>query len=415
VDDPTNNLAGPPIDVGAGDDFGIDVWVRALPGGNTAPAIGCGANDNWRLGNILIDRRRTGGAGYGISIAGGRVAFGVTGPGTGSLTVCGTTDVTDGQWHLITVVRNRWAGQSPDGAMWLFVDGQLQAPEAAGPGGDMSFPDSAVPTSPADPFLVLGADKFGGGAPGFAGWIDELRFSNIIRTKVSFTRPAAPYVADANTLALFHFNEGSGDVIYDTSGFTAPPNPPGGPSSAQRLAAGAPLSPEWSNEYPFGIAPTPSPSPTAPASPIPSTATATATTTSAPSATPSPSATASPTVAPSAAPTVTATAEATATTAPSVTNTSPAAATPTLSPSPTSTATSLPTATPIPSATPGGTGLPGDISLDGLVNVIDTQLCVNVILGSETDPGVVARADVTQDGSVNVLDIQAIVNIILAG
>jgi hypothetical protein len=47
--------------------------------------------------------------------------------------------------------------------------------------------------------------------------------------------------------------------------------------------------------------------------------------------------------------------------------------------------------------------------------VIDTQLCVNVILGSETDPGVVARADVTQDGSVNVLDIQAIVNIILAG
>ena len=180
VDDPTNTLPGPPIDVGSGDDFGIDLWVRALPGENAAPAITCGANDNWKLGNILIDRRRTGGAGYGVSIGGGRVAFGVIGAGGASLTVCGTTDVTDGQWHLITVARNRWDGLSPDGAMWLFVDGQLQAPEAAGPGGDLSYPDDAVPASPADPYLVLGADKFGGGAPGFVGWIDDLRFSNIM-------------------------------------------------------------------------------------------------------------------------------------------------------------------------------------------------------------------------------------------
>lgn len=67
----------------------------------------------------------------------------------------------------------------------------------------------------------------------------------------------------------------------------------------------------------------------------------------------------------------------------------------------------------IPSATPGGPGLAGDIDLDGLVNVIDVQLCVNVILGSETDPDVIIRADVNTDGSVNVLDVQAIVNIIL--
>jgi glucose/arabinose dehydrogenase/murein DD-endopeptidase MepM/ murein hydrolase activator NlpD len=300
VDDPTNALAGPPIDVGGGDDFGIDMWVRALPGENTAPAITCGANDNWRLGNILIDRRRTGGAGYGLSIAGGRVAFGVTGPGTGSLTLCGTTDITDGQWHLITVARNRWAGTSPDGALWLFVDGQLQAPEAAGPGGDLSYPDSASPTSPADSFLVLGADKFGGSGLGFVGWIDELRFSNIIRTKVSFAPPTAPYVADVNTLALFKFNEGSGDVIYDTSGFTAPPNPPGGPSGGQRLGAGSPLSPEWSTEYPFGIAPTPTPTATGPTPTASNTATATPTATSTltPSSTPTPTPTATATLPP---------------------------------------------------------------------------------------------------------------------
>jgi hypothetical protein len=49
------------------------------------------------------------------------------------------------------------------------------------------------------------------------------------------------------------------------------------------------------------------------------------------------------------------------------------------------------------------------------VDVLDLQLCINVILGAEADPGVIARADVNLDGAVNVLDAQAIVNIILTG
>ena len=57
----------------------------------------------------------------------------------------------------------------------------------------------------------------------------------------------------------------------------------------------------------------------------------------------------------------------------------------------------------------------GDLSLDGLVNVVDLQLAVNVVLGGETEPGLTVRADVNGDGQVNVLDVQAIVNIILAG
>jgi hypothetical protein len=64
--------------------------------------------------------------------------------------------------------------------------------------------------------------------------------------------------------------------------------------------------------------------------------------------------------------------------------------------------------------TPGG-AVPGDVSQDGSVNILDVQLCVNVILGMESDPGIVARSDVTRDGNVNILDVQAIVNIILGG
>jgi len=40
---------------------------------------------------------------------------------------------------------------------------------------------------------------------------------------------------------------------------------------------------------------------------------------------------------------------------------------------------------------------------------------VNVFLGAETDPEIVARADVNSDGSVDVLDVQIVVNVFLGG
>ena len=56
---------------------------------------------------------------------------------------------------------------------------------------------------------------------------------------------------------------------------------------------------------------------------------------------------------------------------------------------------------------------PADLNQDGRTDIQDIQLCVNVILETETDPDIVARADVNRDGSVNVLDIREIVNVIL--
>lgn len=49
------------------------------------------------------------------------------------------------------------------------------------------------------------------------------------------------------------------------------------------------------------------------------------------------------------------------------------------------------------------------------MNVIDVQLVVNVILGTETDPAVVDRSDVTGDDRVDVLDVQTVINLILGG
>jgi parallel beta-helix repeat protein len=59
--------------------------------------------------------------------------------------------------------------------------------------------------------------------------------------------------------------------------------------------------------------------------------------------------------------------------------------------------------------------IPADINQDGHIDVLDVQLCVNVFLGAQTNPGIIGRADVNGDGAVNVLDVQAIVNTYLAG
>ena len=67
--------------------------------------------------------------------------------------------------------------------------------------------------------------------------------------------------------------------------------------------------------------------------------------------------------------------------------------------------------TPVPSEEPGQ----GDLNGDGAVNVLDLQLCVNVFLGVESDPTIVARSDLNSDEAVNVLDVQFIANLVLSG
>src|SRR5207247_1769637 len=51
----------------------------------------------------------------------------------------------------------------------------------------------------------------------FAGVIDETRISKVARYDKNFT-PAKRFESDADTLALYHFDEGQGDVLKDSSG-----------------------------------------------------------------------------------------------------------------------------------------------------------------------------------------------------
>jgi glucose/arabinose dehydrogenase len=236
---------GPPADVGDGD-FTLEFWMKAAASENTAPAVSCGQDVSWRHGNAVIDRDRFNqGRSFGVSIAGGRVAFGVSGDGTGDRTLCGLSNVLDYEWHHVTVQRRR-----VDGRLWLHVDGVLEA-EADGPDGDLSYPDDGVPgnfcggpCTESDPFLVLGAAKHDAGPafPSYGGWLDEVRLSRVLRYAGHFTRPAAPFVPDADTAALYHLDEGGGDAVVDSSGA------PGGPSDGARHLGGAPGGPAWSTD-----------------------------------------------------------------------------------------------------------------------------------------------------------------------
>jgi hypothetical protein len=259
VDDPNTNDPGPPADIGA-TDFTLEFWVRGSTTENSAPAISCGNNVNWIYGNILFDRDRFNqDRKFGLSFGNGRLVFGVSGDGTGDFTLCGTSNVLDHAWHHVAVQRRR-----SDGYLWIYVDGTLEA-SADGPDGDISYPDDGVPgnycsgpCTNSDPFLVIGAEKHDAGAayPSFSGFVDEVRLSNTLRYNSNFTRPSAPFVTDANTVALYHFDEGPAGpctgTVLDTSGA------PGGPSDGQcQYGGSSPAGPVYVTTTPFSSPPPP--------------------------------------------------------------------------------------------------------------------------------------------------------------
>ena len=60
--------------------------------------------------------------------------------------------------------------------------------------------------------------------------------------------------------------------------------------------------------------------------------------------------------------------------------------------------------------------MPGDVNDDGLVNVVDIVVIVNIILTVTTpDDEVFSAADMNQDGMINVVDIVQVVTLIMEG
>jgi hypothetical protein len=232
IDDPQGG--GLPADVGDSD-FTLEWWMKAQLEDNTGGAC-ASVEEGWTAGNLLFDRDLPGPGDHGeyaVSLAQGRIAFGVSNGSTGD-TACGTTLVADGRWHHIAVTRS-----ISDGLMRIYVDGALDA-ERAGPTGPLSYRDGRPMADPdQEPYLVVGARKGDEGAA-FNGWIEDIRLSDNLRYAGSFTPPVEPLSADAHTVALYPLDEGHGNRVGDISGAA------GGPSNGERIYGGDPENgPEW--------------------------------------------------------------------------------------------------------------------------------------------------------------------------
>lgn len=242
------------VNVGAGD-FTIEFFLRASAADNGNGGQACGFGIAWVNSNILIDRDR-----YnqprkiGIGLLDGAIAFGASDDFV-DYTLCGDAFVLDSQWHHVAVER-----RAADGRLRIWVDGALDAegPATGGPTGDMRYPADAVPgshcspdggsgSSPcvnSDPYLVFGAEKHGFQGINYSGWLDEVRVSEGIRYPAPFAPPVAPFVPDAATAALYHFDEGAGATTADASG--------NGATGAIFFGGDPPAGPEWSADSPFG-------------------------------------------------------------------------------------------------------------------------------------------------------------------
>jgi hypothetical protein len=232
-----------PINIG--DTFTIEFWLKASISENASSSCTEGP-DTWTQGNIIIDRDIFGDGDYGdygISLAGGVIAFGIA-QGSNKLTICGSTAVGDSVWHHIAVTRN-----SSSGIMRIFVDGNLDR-QATGPTGNISYRQGRATSYPNDPYLVIGAEKHDYDPvnyPSFSGWIDELRISNVERYTTSFTPPQTPFNPDTNTIALFHFDEANSGPCTGTVNDSA-----GNPTNGQcRYGGSSPSGPIYTNDVPF--------------------------------------------------------------------------------------------------------------------------------------------------------------------
>jgi agmatine/peptidylarginine deiminase len=233
---PINN---PEKNADIGFDFTIEFQMNALLSDNP---LGAGAvqgnNDDWVLGHVIVDRDIFGPGDYGdygISLTNGRIAFGVNN-GANSFTLIGSTMVADGNWYHIAVTRNQ-----SDGELQIFVNGVLDNAVISYVTGNVSYRNNRTTIWPNDPYIILGAEKHdydNTTYPSYSGYLDELRISNIVRYNGSYS-PVETFTDDEFTVALYHFNEGSGTAVFDAAAIS------GNNSDGYLSIGGSPAGPIW--------------------------------------------------------------------------------------------------------------------------------------------------------------------------
>jgi lysophospholipase L1-like esterase len=188
--------------------FTIEAWARTTASGSNRVAIG---HDQWYW--------------FGVGSTGkGMARYGST-AGT-EVTINSTITVNDGLWHHYALVFHPTLG------VLFCVDGTVVSSTTAKSAGGSTF-DAAI-----------GGNSSTGSASDWAGGsgvIDEVRFSNVARYSGAYTVPTAAFVDDANTVALYHLESDASDSHVSSTPATAP----GAPTNLTASALDGAVSLSW--------------------------------------------------------------------------------------------------------------------------------------------------------------------------
>ncbi len=217
-------VQGNKVNIGA-TDFTIEFWMKVPTGVTNTPV---GGGDGWVWGNIILDRDIYGNHpnDFGLSLFNGNLRFG-TGPNVDTNTIqTSGVNIADHFWHHVAVVRIASSGE-----VRIYVDGtqrasgNLQAGDISYSGSHSGYINSPCNQNK-DPYLVLGAEKHDyfwcaendptkAKNNAYNGLLDDLRISNVARYNSNFTRPNLPHPIDANTVAVYRFDNDNADDSAD--------------------------------------------------------------------------------------------------------------------------------------------------------------------------------------------------------
>ena len=113
--------------------------------------------------------------------------------------------MTAGWHHLAAIYDNEYT--PGEGLLAIFLDGERLSTEEDIT--TLGIPDTASP-------INVGGNA---GVNTVKGWLEDVRLSDIVRySETTYVLPDSPYVADANTRALWHFDEAWDTMVFqDTS------------------------------------------------------------------------------------------------------------------------------------------------------------------------------------------------------
>lgn len=173
------------LDLSAGD-YTIEAWVRHQ--GSTGQMIVAikGYTGAWELS--LSDPPTGGSAVPGFSVL----------AGTTPSSVLGTQSVPANDWNHLAVTYDSGSGL---GTLWL---------------NGASIGSASLPSPPSTPQPLLIGGINGPTYWSWNGQIDDLRISSVVRYSAPFV-PSSQLAADASTIALWGFEEGSGTTTGDLS------------------------------------------------------------------------------------------------------------------------------------------------------------------------------------------------------